>query len=792
MRSILVLLTLILLFPVVFRATSVRADDGIPDNCEYTQSTEQRVIIPRYSASTQRLVLVNWTSGDEIQTLDRDVPVISILGWSGDCRYIAVAEGTLEVMNTVVYDTTTSRRMGSVDDAHHKPHPITWGINDNLVVETRHGAILWNVSTGQRFTLTTSFNTTTGRNFSRLRWDAANHQLIVDLAVGGRAVYDLTTGAVVPVAAQTDARVIQNPGPQIVIGGQSYPCSTYPLTYYGWSATIGVPSIELHYDEENQLVSLQLFDISGPDATIETLENGVNASYVLARGWSANCRYLAASLGIPGRDASDTVVYDVIAGKRVGVVPDARHIPHPIQWGSNGQTLLVQTRNGGILWDLATNTQTRISSAAQIPVTGTPGVRNFNATAWSGDQLLAVPVDSPNTVVAYDPQSGAGHTVVTFAHPVRDLLDAPAGMSVAALQIPGDSYDKRIVFFRTDSSLQIALDNFYSLDEADITFSPDGQRFAALTNGDIGVWNTATGQQTGVYDAAGLDRFQFVDNVTLKAYSGAAINVQTGVYTPAAQPTSAPTIRAVVMGQDGKSASSWYSAFEGWNNVMTCKVMGVSVFYDPNQRALVLKQGHDQRVLVTNLNATRYLGWSPDCRTIDGGVQEVSNANLPYDNAPLDDIFQDEASYSVTFWDAATGATLGTILHPYRAQSPARVDWSPGGERAFVRSTTGYFIFDPATKEQIPLHYAGTVTETEEITTYYSLYWDFSNGRIFVTGWGGVLVFDLRTGERIAFLPPNDFDPPAPMGTVPIMAAAVVRSPAALTVAISTSTERDR
>ncbi len=220
-------------------------------------------------------------------------------------------------------------------------------------------------------------------------------------------------------------------------------------------------------DAQNQLVSLQLFDLEGPDAPIETLENGVKASYVLERGWSPGCRYIAASLGIPGQDASDTVVYDVIAAKRVGVVPDARHIHHPIQWGSDGQTLLVQTRNGGILWDLATNTQTKISSAAQIPVTGTPDVRNFNATAWSGDQLLAVPVDSPNTVVAYDPQSGAGHTVATFAQPIKDLLDAPAGMSVAALQIPSDSYDKQVVFFRTDGSLQISLDNFYSLDDAD-------------------------------------------------------------------------------------------------------------------------------------------------------------------------------------------------------------------------------------------------------------------------------------------------------------------------------------
>ena len=79
-----------------------------------------------------------------------------------------------------------------------------------------------------------------------------------------------------------------------------------------------------------------------------------------------------------------------------------------------------------------------------------------------------------------------------------------------------------------------------------------------------------------------------------------------------------------------------------------------------------------------------------------------------------------------------------------------------GGERAFVRTTQGYFIFDPTTRQQIPLHYAGVTDQSALINTYYSLYWDFSNGRLFVTAWGGALVFDLSTGERIAFLTPGD------------------------------------
>src|SRR5690349_8336599 len=138
MRSLFALITLSLLL-FLFPHLSARANDGIPDNCEYAQSAEQLALFPRYSASTQRLVLVSWNTGEEVRTLSEGVQVMHVLGWSADCRYLAVAEGTSEVMNTVVYDTTTSQRMGSVDDAHGKPHPITWGFNDYLVVETRSG-----------------------------------------------------------------------------------------------------------------------------------------------------------------------------------------------------------------------------------------------------------------------------------------------------------------------------------------------------------------------------------------------------------------------------------------------------------------------------------------------------------------------------------------------------------------------------------------------------------------------------------------------------------------------------
>ena len=749
-------LFLILLTLTVFGAVlTVQADDGIPDNCEYAATTDQRAIIPRYSASTQRLVLVNWNTGEQVRTLSEGVQVVQTLGWSADCRYLAVAEGNSDVMNTVVYDTTTSTRMGSVDDAQRKPHPITWGPDDYLVVETRNGAILWHVPTGQRVTLTTSFNTTTGHNFSRLRWDAATGQLIANLAVGGRVVYDLATGSIVPVAAEQTIAIPPPPNTlQIVIGGRSYPClGSYSYGYRYWYGSSEAQNVFLRYDIPNQLVDLQLTNY-GSGEVIQTLDNRVTASWIVNRGWSPNCHYIAASLGIPGQDASDTVVYDVIAGRRVGVVPDAHQIMHPIQWGADGKTLLVQTRNGAILWDLSTNTQSRITQTAEVPLAGRSDVRNFTVSSWEGDSLLAVPVDAPNTVMVYDPQNGEGHSAATFDQPISALAGEPDGWIAASLEKNTFHGTAHMILFRLDSDQRLDLGSVSQY--SSLQFSPDN-RYIIVPQRVLDIWDTISGQPNGQSIPQGFYTYQFIDNTTLRDTSGVTFNVATGAYTPAV-PVATASTGAPVAGQDGAIATPWwwYGGFYSsrfWNDTATCDATKTTAAYDRAQHALILRHSGDASVLVADLNLAGIEGWSPDCRVIYGRVAIASNANVPYDAAPLDANY---LSYNVVFWDATTGAILGTFARPYRFESPARVDWSPGSERAFVRTTLGYFIFDPATSEQIPLHSDSPTDDYHDaINTYYHLYWDFSHGRLFVTTWGGVAVFDLNTGAQITFLSPD-------------------------------------
>ncbi|MAU08185.1 MAG: hypothetical protein CL607_00065 [Anaerolineaceae bacterium] len=676
---------------------------------------------------------------------------VAILGWSVDCNYIAVAEGTTETMNTVVYDVTNNMRMGSVDDAHSQPHHITWGPDNYLVVETRTGGILWHVPSNRRVTLTEAFNTVTVRNFSRLRWDAENGQLIANLAVGGRVVYDLVTGNEVPVAAQ---QTVSYPNADdfehVVLGGRTYPClGSYQLGYRNWFSASGPPSVFLDYDRTNQLMTLQLNDIYGEEETIVTLEDGFDASWVQLRSWSANCHYLAASLGIPGRDASDTVVYDAVSGRRVGQVEDARQILHPISWSTDGESLLVQTRNGGVLWYLPTNRQTIIVDAAQVPLTGVSNVANVWATAWSGSELFAVPVDRPDTVVAYEAQTGASRDILTLTHDIGQLSALGAGWMLAHLADTGEYNTDELVLFHNDSTYQLDLGIGTGSSAA---ISPDDHYLALSVSGPIigvGIWDIQTSSLINIYDFRNypdLSNFTFADNTTLRSISGVTLDVVSGIYE-ASQP-STDVVRNSLVGEDG------YSPYVYWWSSPVNQCESASVYYDGERRSLIVEQPNgDERTLVSNLNDTDRVGWSPNCSVIYGNVSLLSDTELPYDGNPLDDIYRDDLSYTVAFWDAGTGEVLATFDRPYRFASPARVSWSPQGERALVRTTEGYFLFDPVTRERVLLTYMPSrYSSTSRINTYYRLYWDFSHGRLFTTAWGGVDVFDLNTGEQIALL----------------------------------------
>ncbi|GEM_PF-6023895 len=186
-------------------AVPVLGQDDIPDNCETATSDDSRNLFPRFEARHTRLVLVDWRTGDTVRVIAEGINGYRIRSWSPDCRYLATAEGDWRVTETVVYDVENSVRMGSVPDAAAKLHPLTWGPNGYLMVESRHGAVLWHVPSGRQTILTDSFNYTRVRNFVQIVWDVSNNQVLVTLAMGGRAAFDLGTGAEIPLTEAAHA-----------------------------------------------------------------------------------------------------------------------------------------------------------------------------------------------------------------------------------------------------------------------------------------------------------------------------------------------------------------------------------------------------------------------------------------------------------------------------------------------------------------------------------------------------------------------------------------------------------
>jgi WD40 repeat protein len=620
------------------------AHDDIPDNCEIPGAPYYRAnLFPRYEPQNRRLVLVDWTTGEDVQVIGTDLATTRIMGWSSDCRYLAVAIGESDSMDTVVFDTTNSMRMGSVTDAHRAPHPITWGPDNYLMVETRIGAVLWHISTSTQIRLTDSFDPFTARNFSRIRWDIANGQVIVNLAVGGREVYDLATGQKLELAANTSnseddgylypSRISGS----IVLGGKAYTCTN---SYYGYR----VHGIYTHFDYTTQSLALVLYpnETYAKYETIQMVDDNVSASWFRQRGWSSDCRYLAASLGIPGRNASNTVVWDIVENRRVGMFEDAQVIVHPLHWSSSGSSLIVETRDGAYLWHLPTNTRTLLTADVQTALAGQTSIQTFTKIRWTADRLYTVEIDEPEIMKVYD--SRTGQFLESFqAKEFREEIPTTRATEPPFIGTPG---------------------------------------------------------------------------------TGTPVNAQSG-----------------------------YSTYRWRYGNSGCKDR-VEAVYDEAAREIVLRitPTGEQRILIENLNEANYLAFSPDCRYLTAEVSLASNEQLPYDISPLDDTVYYDKSETFLIWDVNTGEQVAALPHPFRYQTYSYVRWSPGGEYALIRLTSGHYIVEPATRRVEFLTF-----QNSEINVYanqsasctsLSTYWDFERGQVLIGGWTAVHAFDLFTGEE--------------------------------------------
>ena len=125
-----------------------------------------------------------------------------------------------------------------------------------------------------------------------------------------------------------------------------------------WGASDG--GIRALYQAYNQRIVLQR---TVPREVVQVVEEGVTLSSFNVLLYSANCRYLIATI----RDMTEqysVVVYDLqsAATTQMGAILNSGHGWHGAEFSPEGTYLLVTATDGLYLWNLTDNTQTQLSA----------------------------------------------------------------------------------------------------------------------------------------------------------------------------------------------------------------------------------------------------------------------------------------------------------------------------------------------------------------------------------------------------------------------------------------------
>lgn len=732
MRHLILFLSFLLLISVL--VVSAEENDGIPDNCtnRYGEFYRQD-IFPRYEPQNSRLILTDWATGNDVLVLAENLADTLISGWSVNCQYLAVSTGTMESRATAVYDTLNGAYIGEVPDARFAAHRIAWGPGSFLVVETRNGGILWNVPLNQQYQYDTGFNTTTYRNFSQLRWDVEQQLLIANLAVGGRMVIDLDTGNLTTI----DSTV---PG-EIIAGGESFYCAT---VYNGENVSNArrVYNLRVAYAPSGGVIYLGRGYRSSE--ILETLMADVDIVNVRLLGWSANCRYLAASVLVQAGGYNDNItpiyetwIWEYETKRLIGKFEDARSVPHPISWDTAERHVLVQTRFGAYLWDLTTNERILVTDTIAY-ICGyryscsRVSPQSFHDMYWDAgrEQLLAVPVDAPNVIIAYDVNTGAEVeriTVVEVADddPVQFITSGDSRLIIAEV-------DNIAYLINRDSGIvsTLELPSYYGMFYNSV-ISPDNRYFVTYAGSSVYVWDLANLSRTFWQFSRYIGSSQpyFVNNtiLVLPGYSFTAhLNILTGEITGLPpEPTSPESQTSIAFtAVEGTSGSGTTRA--NWN----CPVQP---YYSHEERQLFLRNMQtDERTLIAdNLNRVFSLEMSPDCQTFFSRIQ-LFNDYLPYTG-----FYRSGTNY--VFWDVASGHSIITIEHE-RYPRVTRIYWSPDSDRVLLRYDNETSLLNIREQTVIPL--------PSNFARYPQVYWDYARGVVYASNNTGVVAIDLNTGEE--------------------------------------------
>jgi hypothetical protein len=744
---------LITAFILIGFRTSLFADDGIPGNCENAAVEVPPNAFPRYEPQNSRLMLIDWTTGADIRILEANLVTerFQVVQWSPDCHYLAGAVDIDGHLDTVVWDVVNGGRLGAVEDAVGKPHHITWSPDSTkLVVETRKGAILWNIVTGDQLPLTTIWDGWLLRNFKWIHWDDRHGWLSTTAVDGTPLVYQLADGQPVPDAfeityAERSPIVSNLPDCQVTQRGPD-------------SISVNNNRHRVSYDSEAKRLSI----IEGDNIYILDDNVIIPDRYPSNGRWSGSCRYYVTSIQrlelIRGQPVFDTVVYDVVERRRAVIFEDARNLPHPVIVSPYTDQAVITTRNGTYLWNFINDSRVLITDGVLTQSSYSPSITSFYQFLWDypHGRIITVTVKHPNAVTVFDFN---GHQVAFY--PIEGvervqlnrLADDPRLIIYPFLDNPRPLL--KISLLDLESGQVLHLNTGTRMHAYPHTLiSPDKRYFFAAVKGQskytfsFYTWDlqyinqdarpnfVSRAQNFTVYDYCwSKDRcLKFIDSTTI-AFDERRWNILTGelLYIPAeypGQPIISTSSRSSgfslnLLGQRGRRSFR--------DNSMSCLHSNVprqkNLFIHNDNHHIVLKDWNTGEVVLTLIenHPERFepVNWSPNCRYI----------HLRYPSFPAKQFI----------WDSQSFGQIAVPIDNFEY-----IAWSPDDEQLLIRSLVpsqpGYFVWQPSNNALIPLQMNPAFIALKQV------YWDYSRGLIFISDYYGTRVdsFDLHTGEMRA------------------------------------------
>jgi WD40 repeat protein len=195
---------------------------------------------------------------------------------------------------------------------------------------------------------------------------------------------------------------------------------------------------------------------------------------------------------------------------------------------------------------------------------------------------------------------------------------------------------------------------------------------------------------------------------------------------------------------------------------------GVFPRYDAATRSLILVNGDGSflRTLAPIEDNVRIINWSPDCRYLSAMVGSI---RLYRENTYYDGNFISwNQPGAIIFWDAIAGSQEISLPTTGKYLDYQPVQWSPSGNFALILAGCGDLGVG-CVRERLALGYLwfgaedrlvrvggaeGEFRWRDGTRAYFNqVEWDLPNNRIWASGFGGAVAYDLSTGLETAFYP---------------------------------------